>query len=364
MIKRAIKKTIRAINPAWEKNIQEYQLFRHYKRDKGVFQWRMGARCPEKMVEGNGAVIGNKLYLFGGYATIDRVLNLGNVYDLKKNKWADRFATPNEMAQTHVGVATDKKRTIYLAGGQVGPHCSPCTGKCFVFDTQTKSFTEFVPLPEARYLSVMQYWNGRLHVIGGSLPDRFTGATNHWSIGVKGGRATEESWQEEVPIPRGGIHRGSVIIDNTLYVIGGSEGDVKPIPGDPEYKCDWNSPMEDVHGESYKLEAGLSEWKRIADMPLKLAHTDTTVVGYGHQILVFGGTERRDRCTISVWRYDIAADRWEKIGQLPYHMKSSFALYFEGRFILATGQRARAVNNYRPTDEGSRSVWIADDPFK
>lgn len=43
--------------------------------------------------------------------------------------------------------------------------------------------------------------------MGGSKENRHTPALEHWSIGVKDGKALEKDWRSEIPIPRGGPHR-------------------------------------------------------------------------------------------------------------------------------------------------------------
>lgn len=43
--------------------------------------------------------------------------------------------------------------------------------------------------------------------MGGSKENRYTPATEHWSIAVKDGKPLEKQWRQEIPIPRGGQHR-------------------------------------------------------------------------------------------------------------------------------------------------------------
>lgn len=43
--------------------------------------------------------------------------------------------------------------------------------------------------------------------MGGSKENRNTPSVDHWSLAVKNGKALEEEWHTEIPIPRGGPHR-------------------------------------------------------------------------------------------------------------------------------------------------------------
>ena len=48
--------------------------------------------------------------------------------------------------------------------------------------------------------------------MGGSKENRHTPGLEHWSIAVQEGKALEDKWRSEIPIPRGGPHRfGSLL---------------------------------------------------------------------------------------------------------------------------------------------------------
>ncbi|XP_023645082.1 kelch repeat-containing protein At3g27220-like, partial [Capsella rubella] len=134
------------------------------------------------------------------------------------------------------GMVTDG-RYIYIVTGQYGPQCRGPTAKTFVLDTDTNSWSDFVPLPVPRYAPATQLWRGRLHVMGGSKENMHTAGLEHWSIAVKDGKALEKEWRSEIPIPRGGPHRACVVVDDRLFVIGGKEGDFMAKPGSPIFKC-------------------------------------------------------------------------------------------------------------------------------
>ena len=43
--------------------------------------------------------------------------------------------------------------------------------------------------------------------MGGGKEDRHEPGLEHWSLAVKDGKALENEWRAEIPIPRGGPHR-------------------------------------------------------------------------------------------------------------------------------------------------------------
>ncbi len=344
------------------RGVEDRLYLKKINRNPQDFTWSKGPQCPRKRVEAVGTVINDRVYLFNGYETIGHVHNRCDVFDLGQKKWVRQFDVPEYIPQTHLGLTSENNRFIYFIGGQLGPHCSPCTDKCYVLDLKTEEWGELPRLPAPRYLGVVLYYDGRIHVIGGSDTDRNTPANNHWTISVRDGRAVENSWQEEAPVSRGGIHRGHIIYDGAVYIIGGSEGDVKAVAGDPQFRCDWDTTPELMHGESYRYDFKNKSWSRLADMPLKLAHSDTGLGLVGDEILMFGGTLARHKCGDVVLRYNIKLDKWDIAGRLPYPMKSTFVAYYAGRVYLITGQRSASLRALHPKDV-LHTVWTSPYPF-
>lgn len=337
--------------------LSEQMEFNRLGRKSPELLWKACTRCDLGRTEAAGEKIGHECFVIGGYHTIDCVLNVVDVFDLDKRRWTERFAMPSNMPQTHLGVASDDSRYLYIVGGQFGPQCSPAVASGFVLDTQTRTWGSLPPLPEPRYSLTTQLWRGRLHALSGSKPDRSTPACNHWSLAVEKGRALEGQWREEVPIPRGGPHRASAVFSDRLYVFGGEEGDVVPVRGDPNYTCDWNTPVEKSYGDSFVLESEGRHWTRIAPMPHARAHTEHSIVKIGPCAVIIGGTAERYTYADLIQVYDTGTDRWRTAGQLPYAMKTC-AVYHEGWLFTVTGQRSRSREDARP-GEVLRSMWRA-----
>jgi hypothetical protein len=261
------------------------------------------------------------------------------------------------MPQTHLGIAGDGERFIYAVGGQLGPQCRPAVADGFVLDVRSRSWATLPPLPEPRYGPAAQFWNGRLHVMSGSRPDRGTPAVEHWSLGVAGGRAVEPAWREETPLPRGGPHRASAVVGNRLLLFGGQEGDVLPLPDAPGCVCDWSTPFETVYADTFATTRRGGPWTAVSPMPVALSHTEHGVAAIGRYAALVGGNERRDRLCDLILVYDTEADRWWTAGRLPYVMRTA-AVYHEGWLYLLTGQRGGPGGDARP-GEFLNGVWRA-----
>jgi hypothetical protein len=284
------------------------------------------------------------------------VLSVVDIFDLDRGVWTDQIDMPAGVPQTHAGIACGEDRFLYLAGGQVGPQCRPAVRDCFVLDVRAREWDRLPSLPEPRYSPTVQIWNGRLHVISGARPDRWTSSCDHWSIAVAGGRTLESQWREEAPPPKGGPHRASTILGDALYLFGGQDGDVQPIAGNPEGVCDWNTPLEIVYADSFMMKPGAARWEPLSPIGTACSHTES-VVTIDHYAVLTGGNEGRNRLCDLIQVYDSQADRWWLAGRLPHCMKTT-AVYHDGWLYAIAGQRSASRDDRKPT-EVLNSVWRA-----
>ena len=199
----------------------------------------------------------------------------------------------------------------------------------------------------------MQLLNGRLHYSGGSLEDRVTPASDHWSLAVDEGRAIG-GWREEAPIPRGGPHRGSTAIGGSIYVFGGQASDFGPIEGNPDCHCA-PSGREDHFADVYRLEPE-GTWRRMPDMPITASHTEQSTVTFGDSALIAGGSIDYDYATQKfeltdlVQIYDARKQSWAVGGRLPYRVKSAVVGYWDGWLYTTGGQRDVGPDDPTPGD--------------
>lgn len=311
------------------------------------WQWQKCRSCPVARAEGAGARVGSRFYLLGGFHTIDKVVDRVEVLDLNEQRWVDSFPMHSDMAHTHVGMVSDGRRFIYAIAGQKGPQCSPAIADCFVLDTQTNQWNKLPALPEARYAPTVQLWKGRLHVISGSKKDRITPATDHWSLAVNEGKTPESSWRREPDVPKGGPHRNSLIIDDQLYMFGGELGDVKAVDGDPQFKCDWSTPMEIIFGDSFRLARPGAHWEPIAPMPFPTTHMECSIFQTGSRVVMAGGNRSRAILSDLIQVFDVPTNTWSLAGRLPYRMKT-ITTYYDGWLYVITGQKAKSSSDPYP----------------
>ncbi|MCD7446236.1 hypothetical protein HAX54_048434 [Datura stramonium] len=313
-------------------------------------EWEQMPSAPVPRLDGYSVQIKDCLFVFAGYANLDHVHSHVDVYNFSTNTWTESFAIPKDMANSHLGVATDG-RYIYIVTGQYGPQCRGPTANVFVLDTETRKWESLPPLPAPRYAPATQLWKGRLHVMGGSKENRHTPGIDHWSLAVANGKALEKQWHKEVPIPRGGPHRACVVVDDRLYVIGGQEGDFMAKPGSPIFKC--SRRFEVVYGDVYMLDESM-KWKGLPSMPKPDSHIECSWVIVNNSIVVVGGTTEKHPVTKrmilvgEVFQFNLNTLTWSVIGKMPYRAKTTLAGFWDGWLYFTSGQRDRGPDNPQP----------------
>ncbi|KAJ6424057.1 hypothetical protein OIU84_024934 [Salix udensis] len=312
-------------------------------------EWEQMPSAPVPRLDGYSVQIKNLFYVFVGYRNLDHVHSHVDVYNFSDNTWCDRFDTPKDMANSHLGVATDG-RYVYIVSGQNGTQCRTAITTCFSLDTETRKWHRLPPLPAPRYAPATQLWRGRLHVMGGSKENRHTPGLDHWSIAVKNGKALDE-WRTETPIPRGGPHRACVVVDDRLLVIGGQEGDFMAKPGSPIFKC--SRRKEVVYGDVYMLD-GEMKWKTLPEMPKPDSHIECAWVIVNNSIIITGGTTEKHPNTKrmmlvgEVFQFHLDSQTWSVIGKLPFRIKTTLAGFWDGWLYFTSGQRDRGPDNPQP----------------
>lgn len=333
-------------------------------RPLGGWNWRIASPGPDPRLDAVSVYRADRMYVFGGFRNGNEVISACDVFDMSTGQWSERIPAPENVAQSHVGIALDDDGFIYIVSGQLGPQCRPAIRRGIAFDPGTGSWNQIPPLPEPRYAPATQWWNGRLHCMGGSGPDRTTPMSDHWSIAVRQGRALEEEWRVEPPMPQGACHLACVILRGDLYVFGGQQGDFIAVPNDPDYRCTGKLTEETYVNETYRLSADRKRWDRRSDMPIPASHIESGYVKLGTSVLFFGGQiykdphTRRLELTDAIQRYDALEDSWSIVGRLPRRVKNLVVGAFGGSVYISSGQVDSGPHDASP-GRITRSTWKA-----
>ncbi len=315
--------------------------------------WTLRTACPLALYDAGGSQVGSRMYVLRGYRELGVVNDKVFVLDLITECWTETSPPPARLAHSHAGICSDGNRFIYVSSGQLGTQCSPAIADSFSFDTALGIWSDLPPLPDPRYAGTMQLIGGRLHFVGGALADRYTPASDHWSLAVAEGRAIEDNWRKEPDLPLAVMHLGSAVIEGTFHTFGGQQGDFTAIPGDPHYTCNGKT-RESFFPDVYRYRPGEQTWSRLSDMPIPVSHIDFSVLHANGKVHVVGGQIYKDpvdfrlRLTDAVQSYDVAADRWSISGAYPYRVKTPICALTEEAVFCAGGQRDKHSANDSP----------------
>ena len=143
-----------------------------------TIRWSGLAARTEGTSEAQGALVGGKLYTFGGFDWFKPCCTPTRhafVYDPATNRWSQLADMPEGVS--HAGTTTDGT-DIYWAGGFVedAPRTFQIFGTVHVwrYRVVSNTYEAMPPLPDARGAGALEYLDGKLHFYGGRASDRDT----------------------------------------------------------------------------------------------------------------------------------------------------------------------------------------------
>ena len=289
-------------------------------------------------MEAGSVRVGNKLFVIGGYQTLTQMCQRMQICDIESGKWSNGPELPQGFPLSHAGIASDG-RFLFVVSGQPGPACEPATDKAWRLDLERMIWEPMSPLPVARYAPLLEYVDGNLHLISGATEDRETISDDHFILHIRDSEAEVSSvptleaqvWRKGPPIPLGGDHAGSVVLDGKIYVIGGEHGHAR-VTMDASKCCGTYY----VHNYLFRYEPKSEKWERLANMPFGSSHIESQIVIIDNRIIVLGGTGDRDMLIDRVQEYDPARNCWRQWDRLPIPRKGG-VMWERGGFLYSNG---------------------------
>ena len=298
--------------------------------------WAARAPAPTTLYEGQGAGVGGRLYVFGGFDKnvnyIPIATRAANVYDPAADRWIRLRDIPDLV--THAGVAVDGQ-SIYLAGGFLGNHPGPQTDHVWRYDVGSDTWSALPGLPVARGAGALVRLGRELHYFGGVDRDArgryLSDHGDHWVLNLDGASPSSTgSWRTAAPMPNPRNHLAGAAINGLIYAIGGQHlGD----------EANGDQSEMDVY------DAATDTWRMVSPLPIPLGHITSSVFGWRGQIIVAGGVTLGERESAQVFAYDPATNRWSILPALPGSRQSPVADVVGEALVVATGATAAG-----PTD--------------
>lgn len=285
--------------------------------------WSSIASQPNGNSEAQRAVVGGKLYSFGGFAPCCTPTRRVFVYDPATNVWKRLADMPKGV--THAGMTTDGTY-VYYAGGYretddaqgnpIGQMFG--TREVWRYDPATDTYSRMPDLPIDRAAGVLALVGRDLHYFGGTNKARTQDVGEHYVLALDGGTA----WTTAAPLPNPRHHMGGVVLDGQIYAIGG------------QHKHDGGLvPQASVH----RYDPATNTWTEVASLALARNHITNSTVVYGGRIIVFGGQGKSGQTFDNVSAYDPRTNTWVELTPLPAPRHSAIAAEIGGVFYFSTG---------------------------
>ncbi len=286
--------------------------------------WSTVAPSPFVRHEAASALVGGKLYVFGGYTNDGTFIPRGrsDVYDPVTNTWT-QIANMPDPAVTHAGTVVDG-RNVYFAGGYAGPgggiNQTFATTAAWKYNVDTNAWTAIPSLPEARGAGAMAALDGKLHFFGGADINR-KDKGDHWVLSLNGGT----SWTKAAPLPNPRNHLGRAELSGKIYAIGGQKGTNDKINQQSEVDV-WNP-------------ATPNTWKRVASLPKGRSHIAGSTFVMGGRIFVIGGLTNTSlpQGISDVTAYDPQSNSWRALTPLPEPASSGVARSIKNQIFYTSG---------------------------
>ena len=184
------------------------------------FTWETMAPSPIARYEAQGAAVGGKLYVFGGYIN-GKIQSTArsDVYDPATDQWKQIADMPVEL--TH-SPAVVNGEAIWLIGGFVDDHPGPSTTDVWKYNTRTNTWSKGPSLPQRRGAGGAAISGRKIHFFGGV--DRPAGSNiyidedEHWVLDLDD---PQKGWQPRSPMPVPRNHLVGAALDGQVYAVGG-----------------------------------------------------------------------------------------------------------------------------------------------
>jgi hypothetical protein len=285
-----------------------------------AFTWMVGAPDPLARFEANGVVVGDELWVLGGFTSAYlEVTTRVDIYDPAGDSWRSGPDLPG--AQTHFAVATFAGDVI-VSGGFTGAFTGtlpPTTDAVWRWSAGTSAWSSGPPLPVPGAAFAWALLGTTFHLAGGLAADGNSDSDAHHAWDLAGAAA----WTTAAGLPDARNHGGGAATGGLFYAIAGRHG--------------WNESSGDV-ADVDAFDPVSGSWTSRASIPVARSEIGgaTSAMEDG-RILVVGGSLAGIVPRADVLVYDPAVDAWCALPSLPEPRKGAVAARIGARVVVAGG---------------------------
>ncbi len=184
----------------------------HHAYDPGANAWEELPQLPRGANHVGVAVLGERLYAFGGFLEQNRTPHEG-AFAYDGSRWHTLRRLP-EACGAIACIALEGK--IHMIGGAIGSENRRSIDWHVVYDPQSDSYTRRQPMPVGRDHTGIISVNGVIHLIGGRVDTFHTNSSLHHTYDS---RTDQWTFRAPIPTPRSG--HGVAWYRDRIFCMGG-----------------------------------------------------------------------------------------------------------------------------------------------
>jgi N-acetylneuraminic acid mutarotase len=202
-----------ASSSASYESLQVFSAVEEY--DPVMDSWTTKSEMPTARLCHHANVVDGKIYVIGGSdaSTPDNRSHVRTVevYDPATDTWIQKGEMPTTRAAGFGSVVGDK---IYIIGGYGGPQ------RVDEYDPSTGAWTEMSEMPSPRRSLATSALDGKIYAIGGYVPN----LPGHAGVAtVEVYDPATDTWKTAPDMPTGRFAPRTSVVDGKIYVIGGMD---------------------------------------------------------------------------------------------------------------------------------------------
>jgi N-acetylneuraminic acid mutarotase len=287
----------------------------------GSISWSRGALSPVNRIEAQRAVVGDKLYMLGGYIDNWVPIKRVDVYNVTTNTWSTAPALP--IGLTHAATVVDGMKIIMVGGytSRSGEPQTFTTRQVLSYDTTTGVSSRLPDLPLARGAGGAAIVGRSLYYFTGEKADR-TAQPEHWRINLD---APSTGWQRRANFPMPTTHPGAAVVNGQIYSFGGQ------MIGE-SVRAEW------YQSDCWRYDPASDAWTRLTSLPIVRSHLMPSTVVVDNKVLLIGGEYAFGHSLATVTQYDPATNTFAELTPIPAPRASGSAAYVNGKLVFSTGK--------------------------
>lgn len=264
-----------------------------YVETKNEYNWKTLSDMPTPRTEVTSAVIGNEIYVIGGFEEGSITSDVVEIYNFVTNTWRIGYQLPIPL---HHAVAIGFEENIYVFGGYKNGWITVNT--TYIFNTENEEWKEGPNMPRSKAAFTAQIINKKIFTIGGSTTIIKEGRQIQAVLEINEYFDIESRvWQEVNPMPTPREHLASAQIDGKIFVFGGRS-----------LTLETNTNINEVYDPS------TNTWSQKASMIIKRGGIAGATIG--KKVFVFGG-ESNERTFDETEEYNSETNKWRLIEPMP-----------------------------------------------